>query len=103
MNRGTEPAPKSSPVYERILEILKSARTTVARSVNTTQVVAYWLIGREIVEEEQKGRKRAGYGEELIAELAERFKTDGLAGYSDQNLRYMRQFYGVYAELIPNR
>jgi hypothetical protein len=40
-------------VYERIRQILESARTTVARSVNTTQVVANWLIGREIVEEEQ--------------------------------------------------
>ena len=43
---------KPAPIYERIREILESARTTVARSVNTTQVVANWLIGREIVEEE---------------------------------------------------
>ena len=53
-------------VYERIREILESARTTVARSVNTTQVVANWLIGREIVEEEQRGKKRADYGTELL-------------------------------------
>ena len=63
MKRKTKQASKASPVYERIRQILESARTNVARSVNTTQVVANWLIGREIVEEEQKGQKRARYGE----------------------------------------
>jgi len=47
-------------LYERVKQILESARVTAARSVNTTQVVANWLIGREIVEEEQKGKTRAG-------------------------------------------
>lgn len=58
--------------HERIRQILDFARSSVARSVNTTQVVANWLIGREIVEEEQKGRKRAQYGDELLTDLAER-------------------------------
>ncbi len=44
-------------LYERIRQILESARTNMARTVNTTQVVANWLIGREIVEEELKGEK----------------------------------------------
>jgi predicted nuclease of restriction endonuclease-like (RecB) superfamily len=101
MKRKTKQASKASPVYERIRQILESARTTVARSVNTTQVVANWLIGREIVEEEQKGKKHAGYGEELIAKLARQFRADGIPGYSDQNLRYLRQFYQVYPELTP--
>jgi hypothetical protein len=37
------------PLYRRIREILESARAGAARSVNTTQVVANWLIGREII------------------------------------------------------
>jgi len=49
-------------LYERVKQILESARVTAACSINATQVVANWLIGREIVEEEQKGKKRAGYG-----------------------------------------
>jgi predicted GNAT family N-acyltransferase len=60
---------KKAPVYERIRQILESARSSVARTVNTTQVVANWLIGREIVEEEQRGKRRAGYGEELLKEI----------------------------------
>lgn len=43
------------PLYTRVREILKSARARIARYVNTTQVVANWLVGRELVEEEQKG------------------------------------------------
>lgn len=51
---------RQAPLYQRIRRILESARTGVARSVNTTQVVANWLIGREIVEEEQRGHRKAG-------------------------------------------
>jgi hypothetical protein len=51
---------KKTLLYERIRQILESARSSVARTVNTTQVVANWLIGREIVEEEQRGKRRAG-------------------------------------------
>lgn len=91
---------KSNPVYRRIRRILESARSSVARSVNTTQVVAYWLIGREIVEEEQKGRKRAGYGETLLQNLAQRLKSDFGAGYSVQNLKFIRQFYLEYPVLM---
>ena len=54
--------PATDTLYSRIRDILESARSGVARSVNTTQVVANWLIGQEIVEEEQRGRARAGYG-----------------------------------------
>ena len=35
-------------------------------------VQAYWLIGREIVEVEQHGAKRAGYGERVLEGLAKR-------------------------------
>lgn len=88
-------------LYERIREILESARVTAARSVNTTQVVANWLIGREIVEEEQRGSNRAEYGQQLIYQLSECLKKDFGTGYSAQNLFYMRQFYQSYPLLSP--
>jgi predicted nuclease of restriction endonuclease-like (RecB) superfamily len=92
---------KKAPVYERIRQILESARSSVARTVNTTQVVANWLIGREIVEEEQRGHGRAEYGRQLILQLSEQLKRDFGTGYSAQNLSYMRQFYQSYPSLIP--
>lgn len=88
-------------LYVRIREILELAKASVSRSVNTTQVVANWLIGREIVEEEQKGRERAGYGERLLEELSAELARDFGGGYSVQNLRLIRQFYLTYPSLIP--
>ena len=56
MKKPSMSGKKKTALYDRIRQILESARTSVARSVNTTQVVANWLIGREIVEGEQNGR-----------------------------------------------
>jgi predicted nuclease of restriction endonuclease-like (RecB) superfamily len=90
---------KATPIYKRIRQILESARTSVARSVNTTQVMANWLIGQEIVEEEQKGHRRAGYGENLIRELAVRLQADYGTGYNLTNLKLFRKFYFEYPRL----
>src|ERR1039457_72968 len=104
MNRHVNvPKEKPGQLYNRIREILESARTGVARTVNTTQVVANWLIGREIVEEEQRGKKRAGYGERLVAELSRRITTDFGQGYSVTNLEHFRDFYITYPQLLSQR
>ena len=95
------PLKERSPLYDRIRQILESAQTNVARTVNTTQVAVNWLIGREIVEEEQRGHNRAEYGDQLIEQLSEQLKADFGGGYSKQNLFYMRQFYHSYPSLIP--
>ncbi len=91
---------QSANFYERVREIVESARVTIARSVNSTQVVANWLVGREIVEEEQHGKKRADYGEMLLEDLAKRLKNEFGAGFSVPNLRNMRQFYIAFPSLI---
>src|SRR4030042_3234412 len=91
---------KKTPLYERIRQILESARSSVARSVNTTQVVANWLIGREIIEEEQRGKRRAGDGEELLKDLSDRLTKDREKGWSVRNLEYCRNFYVEYPLLI---
>ncbi len=94
--------PKPDPaVYHRIRDILRSAKAYTARSVNTTQVVAYWLIGREIVEEEQRGQERAEYGRRLIVRLAKRLAKEFGKGFSAQNLFLMRQFFLSYPALLP--
>lgn len=94
---------KAAPLYDRIRQILESARSNVARTVNTTQVVANWMIGREIVEEEQMGKKRAEYGAALIREIAERLTRNYGTGYSFPNLKFMRQFYLEYPGLLDQR
>lgn len=89
-----------STVLKRIQAILEQARAQVARSVNTEMVRAYWLVGLEIVEEEQRGRVRAGYGDALIAGLSARLQAIFGRGFTPSNLRYMRLFYLAYPNLV---
>lgn len=91
--------PKTA-LYARIREILQAARAQAARSVNTAQVVANWLIGREIVEDEQSGLRRAGYGARVLAALSIRLTKLLGRGYSVDNLESCRQFYMAYPQLI---
>lgn len=87
-------------LYDRIRGILETARASVARTVNTTQVMANWFIGREIVEEEQRGNRRAGYGARALADLSKHLGREFGRGYSVDNLEAFRQFYLDYPHLI---
>jgi len=49
-------------LMDRVVSILEQAHANVARAVNSNMVIAYWLIGREIVEALQSGEDRAEYG-----------------------------------------
>lgn len=89
-------------IYERIVAILEQSRAAVIRSVNTTQVIAYWLIGREIIQEEQAGNSRAGYGDALMEDLAQRLRETHGKGLSLTNLKMIRQFYLAYPVLLPS-
>ncbi len=83
-------------LFERIVQIVEDARAHVTRTVNTAMVHAYWLIGREIVEVEQGGERRATYGDEVLAQLAARLATRfgrGEHGFSLAGLKRMRQFF----------
>ncbi|MDR2863827.1 MAG: hypothetical protein LBV54_08180, partial [Puniceicoccales bacterium] len=52
--------------YGKIHDLLDKARSSVVRNVNRTMVYTYSEIGRLIVEEEQNGAERAGYGREVL-------------------------------------
>lgn len=88
-------------LFTRVVSILEEARSNVVRAVNNNMVIAYWLIGREIVQAIQGGEKRAGYGEKLIEQLSEQLTDKYKRGFSITNLRYFRTFYSVYSERRP--
>ncbi|MGD0887329.1 MAG: DUF1016 N-terminal domain-containing protein [Thermodesulfovibrionales bacterium] len=96
----TMPPKKELPLYDRIRQILESARNNVVRTVNTTQVAANWLIGREIVLEDQSGSKRAKYGSQVLAEISFQLKKEYGGGYSVDNLEVFRRFYLEFPNLI---
>jgi hypothetical protein len=89
-----------SPLYGRVSLILDTARNGIARTVNSTQVLANWLVGAEIVEEEQSGARRADYGAKLLTRLSLRLTRHYGRGYSVDNLEAFRQFYLNYPQLI---
>jgi hypothetical protein len=94
-----QPKVSRAPIYERIAAILESTRRHVSRTVNSTQVLANWLIGREMVEEEQQGKRRAEYRQQLIEDLAARLTAKFGKGYSALNLWWFRRFYLEYPRL----
>ena len=52
--------------FDSVRTILRDARKKAYASVNFIMVEAYWKIGQRIVEEEQKGKSKAAYGEGLL-------------------------------------
>lgn len=87
-------------LFGRIVSILEQAQENVVRAVNTNMVLAYWLIGREIVQEVQRGEERAEYGKRVVEELSARLTERYGRGFSAQTLWKFRLFYQVYSDRI---
>lgn len=87
---------KPEALFGRIVSILDQARGNVVRAVNSNMVLAYWLIGREIVHELQGGAKRAKYGEKVVEDLSNRLTERYGKGFSAQVLWSFRQFHLAY-------
>lgn len=82
--------------YQEIKELLYSAKNKVYQTINTTMTQTYFQIGKRIVEEEQGGEIRAEYGSALLKNLSNELIKEFGKGYSEQNLKNMRQFYSIY-------
>jgi predicted nuclease of restriction endonuclease-like (RecB) superfamily len=87
-----KPAP-INPLYRDIRDVLEAARAGAYRAVNTAMVQSYWHVGRLIVEHEQKGKKRAEYGMEVVSELSKRLTEEFGKGFTETNIKYMRLFF----------
>jgi hypothetical protein len=81
--------------------LIRSARATVARGVGLVQVHMNFEIGRRIVEQEQKGKGRAKYGEEVIKALAKQLTAEFGRGFSTSSFAYMRSFFLLFGDRKP--
>ena len=86
----------SGQLFAEIRQILIGARQTAYKAVNFAMVTAYWNIGRLIVEDEQQGSTRAEYGKAVLADLSVRLTEEFGKGFTEANLRNMRQFYQCF-------
>jgi predicted nuclease of restriction endonuclease-like (RecB) superfamily len=85
-------------LFDRVTAILDESRASVVRAVNSRMVLAYWLIGREIVLAVQGGENRAKYGKAILGGLSLRLTQRYGDGFSEPSLRAYRQFFQTYAD-----
>jgi len=94
---GTSLETRESGDYGKVLagvtELLDGARRASARVVNSLMTATYWEIGRRIVEHEQAGQKRAGYGEEVVKKLSADLTRRFGRGFGPAQVASMRQFH----------
>ncbi|OWV03994.1 MULTISPECIES: YhcG family protein [unclassified Fibrobacter] len=87
--------------------IVSTARDMSFRAANLMQVACNWLIGWRIVEQEQQGKARAGYGKHVIQLASESLTEKFGKGYSETVIRNFRKFYLMFPNLqvlqiLPN-
>lgn len=83
-------------LFQSIKALIHQAQHYIVRNVNTTMLITYFEIGRKIVDDEQKGSKRAGYAKETLINLSTYLNKEFGKGYSVDNLQSMRKFYLTY-------
>lgn len=95
LERGIE-KPNNNSLLVTIRNLVESARRTVIRNIDSTMTATYFLIGRHIIEDEQQGKKRAGYADETLKYLSQELTKEFGRGFSARNLASMKKFYLTY-------
>ena len=90
---------RKASLFSRVAALIEGARQRVAQVANIAQVYTNYEIGRQIVEEEQGGKRRAEYGKQIIEDLSLRLTQRFGRGWGTSNLEYMRKFYLMYSTL----
>ena len=86
----------TTQMVEEIKDIIINSRSKVAYEINNTMLLAYWNVGRIIVENEQKGNIKAEYGKQVMKELSKELRKILGSGFSVSNLFNMRKLYITY-------
>ena len=80
------------------MTILADARRKAYTPTNSVMVEAYWKVGQQIVEEQQQGKTKAGYGEAILQNLSRALTEEFGKGFSYANLRNFRPFYLTFPD-----
>lgn len=87
-------------LVQKIENLIEESRKHVITQVNSVMVQTYYEIGHAIVENEQHGEIRAGYGKGVLKELSKKLNAKFGKGFSVDNLENMRRFYLTYGNTI---
>ena len=83
-------------LYQDVCHIIEQGRERAYNAVSQQMVETYWNIGRRIVEEEQQGKERAEYGEQIIEKLSKQLTILYGKGFGPRYLRSFRRFYLIF-------
>lgn len=81
--------------YSNVKSVVEQARKRIYLHAQSEMVLAYWQIGKMIVEK-QRGESKADYGDKLLKELALKLTKDFGKGFNEGSLRRMRKFYILF-------
>ena len=95
VNNAELSAENTSETYSRIRNSVITAQGKIYTAVNSAMVQAYWEIGEQIYIACGEN-DRAEYGKGLLKYLSEKLTTEFGTGFTERNLRNMRQFYQAY-------
>jgi len=87
---------RTDALFEKVAELIEQARCHVVSTVNLAEVYTKFRIGQYIVEDEQKGKNRAQYGQQVLKNLSGRLTERFGSGWSLETLKNCRFFYSVY-------
>lgn len=95
VNNAELSAENTSETYSRIRNSVITAQSRIYNAVNSAMVQAYWEIGEQIYIACGEN-ERAEYGKGLLKYLSEKLTAEFGTGFTERNLRNMRQFYQAY-------
>lgn len=84
-------------LYSKVTQHINSARQNIQRSINIEMVKTYFMIGKEIIEEEQQGENRAAYGKNILQSLSTELQKEYKRGFSVDTLEQARKFFILYS------
>jgi len=95
---------RANPIFvSDMRSIIIDARNNAVRGVEYTRVMMYWHLGERIFLEDQGGKDRAEYGEQLIKNASEELEKEFGSGFSYRQLAYCRKFYRLYPDVARLR
>ncbi len=84
-------------LLQEVRQLIASAQTRVAQTVNAELTSLYWQIGQRIHTEILAGQ-RAQYGQELMQGLAQHLTQEYGRSFAEKNLRRMLQFAQTFPD-----
>jgi len=90
----------STDLFSKVSAIIDEGRKYVSTAVDLAEVYSKYQIGMYIVEEEQSGEKRAGYGKQILINLSKKLTEKYGDGWSVEQLTLIRKFYMTYSKFV---